>query len=638
MSTKIQQSKTYTLFLIATALLLFPFLILFTIRNSVSAYPETIHTAQKFCINGTFFLPQIYKVYTSIPSEIEINNKVKILDKIEILSKEICIKPIELLPEHHGYTVNLGYFGNSSINIFQQQIELTTSTHPTVQSTSLDESITRNEIISFDTTYDNNFIEYALLIGDTSIQCNKENTQILCDTNGIPFEYGKTYTSKLLGMYEGNTVKILDSKEITILYPVTVESSSIQNKEVIQTLNIPDILITLNKEIKDNYKIQFTNQEQIPIPFNTVLEGNILHIQPQKLFKQQNTYTITILEMEGIDGSKTENKYTLEFSIDDGPKVKGTNLKTGFGTGDNISLSFNQDIKMGEDITKYIKITPLTDYSYVIKRNQITINPIPILNLCTPYRIDISKGLTSTNGLVSSKASSYTFKTTCHRVTTLGTSVQGRGIYAYYFGNGSKKILFFGSMHGSESNTKTTMTKWIDELEINNSRIPLDKTVIVIPAINPDGIANRTRFNANGVDLNRNFPATDWAQGTYLGTNYYPMGGGLTPFSEPESILLKNFLISENPYISLSYHSAAGYVVPSNTSRGTELGQTYSKYSGYRYITPGTHDAFSYDITGTFEGWAEEQGYSSLVIELSSAYSDQFAQNKEAMWKMVESY
>lgn len=638
MSPKIQQSKTYSLFLIATALLLFPLLTLFTVRNSITTYPNTIQTSQKFCINGNFLLPQIYKVYTSIPAEIEINNKVKILNKIDILSREICIEPIELLAEHQEYTVDLGYFGNSNMNIFQQQIEITTDTHPTVQSTSLDENITRNEIISFDTTYDNNFIEYTLLIGDTSIQCNKENTHILCDTKGIPFEYGKTYKSKLLGIYKEDIIKVLDNRDITILYPVTVETSSIQNKEVIQTINIPDILITLNKGIKDNYKIQFTNQEQTPIPFNTVLEGNILHIQPQEPFKQQNIYTITILEMEGTDGSKQEDKYTLEFSIDDGPKVKGTNLKTGFGTVDNISISFNQDIKVGEDITKYIKITPLTEYSYTIKKNQITINPTTTLNTCTSYRIDILKGLTSTNGLIASKGNSYTFKTTCHRVITIGKSVQGRGIPAYYFGTGQKKILFFGSIHGSESNTKTTMTKWIDELEINSSRIPADKTIIVIPTINPDGIANKTRFNANGVDLNRNFPAADWVQGTYLGTNFYPLGGGLTPFSEQESVLLKNFIISESPYISLSYHSSAGYVVPSNTSRGIELGQIYSQYSKYKYISPGTQDAFSYDITGTFEGWAEEQGYSSLVIELSSASSDQFTQNKEAMWKMVEAY
>ena len=32
--------------------------------------------------------------------------------------------------------------------------------------------------------------------------------------------------------------------------------------------------------------------------------------------------------------------------------------------------------------------------------------------------------------------------------------------------------------------------------------------VIIIPVVNPDGFIRNSRFNANGVDLNRNFPPT----------------------------------------------------------------------------------------------------------------------------------
>ncbi len=242
----------------------------------------------------------------------------------------------------------------------------------------------------------------------------------------------------------------------------------------------------------------------------------------------------------------------------------------------------------------------------------------------------------SSTGLVSSSGTSYTLKTTCKRTVYIGTSVQGRGIYAYYFGSGSKKIVFFGAIHGSEANTKTLLNRWATELENNTDRIPSDKTIIVVPTVNPDGIANRSRFNANGVDLNRNFDTANWVTGTYLKTDFYPTGGGSAPFSEPESRDIRSLLNRENPYLTLTYHSAAGYVIPTSSSYAIGRGQTYSQLSGYSYINPGAAGAFTYDITGTFEEWAENSGYNALVIELSSAYSDQFIQNSKAMWRMVE--
>ncbi len=635
---KLLQSKTYALFLIATMMLLIPLFILITVRNSVFTIPNDINPSEEFCIDGYFLFPSLYKIDTNIPSEKTINSKVKIFDKFEIFAKQICIRPTTLLEEKKPYSIQLAYFGNSDMNIFQKQIEIKTDAYPSVEVTTLDGDMSRNEQFTFDLSYDTPFLEYMLQIGEESIQCEKESKRITCSTQDIPFEYGQTYKTKLLGLYKNEIVKIVDSKDILILHPVIIESTSIEPNGVVNSVNIPEISLVLNKEIKSTYQISIKDETGSSLEFVSQLQERNILIQPKENFKQSTSYTVTVSNLEGIDGSKAENEFTLSFNIGDGPKIKGSNMKTGFPIGDNIVLTFNQDLKIQQDIKKYIKLNTTTEYSYSIKKNQITINPTDTLNTCTVYKLDISKGLTGINGLIASTGSSHTFKTRCHRIVSLGTSVQGRNIYAYYFGNGAKKVLFFASMHGSESNTKSTMTKWIDELEINNSRIPSDKTIIVIPTLNPDGVANRSRFNANGVDLNRNFAASDWAQGTYLHTTFYPTGGGISPFSEPESLIMKNLIAKENPYITLSYHAAAGYVVASNTAKGIEMGQIYSQLSKYKYIAPGTHDAFSYDITGTFEGWAEEQGYSSLVIELSSAYTDQFLQNKSAMWKIVESY
>ena len=69
----------------------------------------------------------------------------------------------------------------------------------------------------------------------------------------------------------------------------------------------------------------------------------------------------------------------------------------------------------------------------------------------------------------------------------------------------------------------------------------------VIPTYNPDGIARRTRRNARGVDLNRNFPHK-WVD---LDGNYE---SGRGPASEPETRAVMTFLQEIDPRRVISFH------------------------------------------------------------------------------------
>ncbi len=630
------KQKAYTYVLLSSLIVLFPFLLIILItEKSITNYQGSIKPTEEFCLKGYFPLPSFYNIKTPIQSEKEIKEEAKLFNKYTIFAKEICLKPTTLLPENTKYVFNISYLDLLNLGIFQKKISLTTESYPKIKALDFESEINNNQILKYEVDYSTNLIDYSILSDKQNVSCSKDNSSILCDVSSLNLKQGSTYEIKLVGKYKDKIVKQLDTTKISIRTAVEVVNSNIENNVVLQNPTIPVIDITFNKEIKDKNYISIKDSNNKEIKYEATIDGKILHIYPSENFEQAMIYSLNINDFKGVDGSYMEKEYVLTFSIDTGPKLVGTNISNVFPTTGSIVLNFNQNISSTQNIKGIITFDSGTGYSYAIRNNQVIIDPNSQLALCQKYSINIHQGLVSDTGLVSPSSYSYTLKTTCKRTAVIGTSVQGRSIYAYYFGTGSKEIVFFASIHGSESNTQTLLNKWATELDNNSDNIPADKTIIVIPTVNPDGIANRSRFNANGVDLNRNFDTPSWTSGTYLQNSYYPTGGGAYPFSEPESTMIRDFVTQHNPYLTLTYHSAAGYVIPTNTSRGIDLGHIYSQLTGYQYVVPGGEGAFTYDITGTFEEWAENHGYNALVVELSSAYYDQFSINKNAMWNMV---
>lgn len=102
----------------------------------------------------------------------------------------------------------------------------------------------------------------------------------------------------------------------------------------------------------------------------------------------------------------------------------------------------------------------------------------------------------------------------CNRVQRITgcQSVEGRPIYhtdALSTDVRAKRILVLGLIHGDEPLAGEMALEWADRLHglsayRNNWR--------VVPMLNPDGLERKTRMNARGVDLNRNFPTKDWDQ------------------------------------------------------------------------------------------------------------------------------
>ena len=120
-------------------------------------------------------------------------------------------------------------------------------------------------------------------------------------------------------------------------------------------------------------------------------------------------------------------------------------------------------------------------------------------------------------------------------------------IFVHFGGNTTDNcILFFGSVHGDELPTVYLMFKLAHYVK-DNPALFKDKCIVIAPLLNPDGFlaSSPTRVNADGVDLNRNFPTKDWqakaicqwiARGKIK--RYYP---GAKPASEPETPVSDGF-------------------------------------------------------------------------------------------------
>ena len=102
-------------------------------------------------------------------------------------------------------------------------------------------------------------------------------------------------------------------------------------------------------------------------------------------------------------------------------------------------------------------------------------------------------------------------RSACQRVQVLDgcQSVHGKKIFHFEKAGTQKKpkrILAKALIHGDETNAGVVARAWMERL----NKIDPRNTWRVIPIANPDGLKAKTRYNANGVDLNRNFPTADW--------------------------------------------------------------------------------------------------------------------------------
>ncbi len=223
----------------------------------------------------------------------------------------------------------------------------------------------------------------------------------------------------------------------------------------------------------------------------------------------------------------------------------------------------------------------------------------------------------------------------------IGYSVLGRAIEAYAFGQGEHKYLIVAGIHGGyEGNTIALANQLMVYINGHPEVIPADDTLYVIPDMNPDAAARGrnadARVNADGVDLNRNFPTANWAANWDHANcwNERPTTGGTYPGSEPETKTIINFLSTHQIEAMISYHSAGLGIFPGGTpwdADSERLAQALADVTTYPFPPIDTGCVY----TGTLADYAVSQSIAAVDMELTNHHDTDFSMNLRVLNVLV---
>lgn len=126
----------------------------------------------------------------------------------------------------------------------------------------------------------------------------------------------------------------------------------------------------------------------------------------------------------------------------------------------------------------------------------------------------------------------------------IGNSVQNQPILCLVLGQGPDVTLVMATIHGNET-VGTPLVRRLGAYLRENPDLLEGRTAVLLAVANPDGMARNIRYNAHGVDLNRNFEARNRVTDEH---------SGKTALSEPESQIIRDIIAQYKPDRIVSIH------------------------------------------------------------------------------------
>ncbi len=177
--------------------------------------------------------------------------------------------------------------------------------------------------------------------------------------------------------------------------------------------------------------------------------------------------------------------------------------------------------------------------------------------------------------------------------------------------NYDKTVLIIGVFHGEEPQGNFLINEYLktDIQEIKNR-------LLIIPCLNPDGMKKNQRQNANGVDLNRNFPTKNWVK-----TEKNEYWGADEAGSEIETKFMTEIINEYKIDAILSIH--APFKIVNYDGPAKELAEKISEITGYRVQAD-----IGYPTPGSFGNYAGvERNIPTITLELPED------ETNEQLWK-----
>lgn len=175
-------------------------------------------------------------------------------------------------------------------------------------------------------------------------------------------------------------------------------------------------------------------------------------------------------------------------------------------------------------------------------------------------------------------------------------------------------VLVIGVFHGDEPQGDPIIRKYAKQNPNTN--------LLFIPCLNEYGMKVNKRTNANGVDLNRNFPTKNW--GSAQSTDFF---AGNAPASEAETRLVIDLVEKYSPKLILTLH--APYRVVNFDGPAEKIANKIAEIIGYP-----VEASIGYPTPGSFGTWAgiernipiitleldEKEGIKALDISVSNIF------------------